>query len=241
VHVEAFKWDFSKMQRDRNCTSLWFWWAWAQINYIQHPTTGIPDAQCRELRAYLPHALAWGKYHMMSLYTLFDAIPTHEPCEGPDNNNLPRFEDKYLALTYMQNSAQAYNVADQRIHAGVITFNSQALLVESERIWTILNDDELKNKFQNVLGYQDNGQYYPISESLAVQITQVKADDIGVVVVRPNIEHEMLAITMGRGGTQELGATFWGQTELSCYDDSQHGIWGMSFITDILIASLELA
>ena len=50
-----------------------------------------------------------------------------------------------------------------------------------------------------------------------------------VVILRPNIEHEMLGIIMGRGGTQELGATFWGQTELSCYDDSQHGIWGMSY------------
>jgi len=50
-----------------------------------------------------------------------------------------------------------------------------------------------------------------------------------IVILRPNIEHEMLGIIMGRGGTQELGATFWGQTELSCYDDAQHGIWGMSY------------
>ncbi|NBV32105.1 MAG: hypothetical protein EBR93_06195, partial [Bacteroidetes bacterium] len=64
---------------------------------------------------------------------------------------------------------------------------------------------------------------------LITSIKSVTADDIGVIVVRPNIEHEMLAIIMGRGGTQELGATFWGQTELSCYDDSQHGIWGMSY------------
>jgi hypothetical protein len=39
----------------------------------------------------------------------------------------------------------------------------------------------------------------------------------------------MLAVVFGRGGTQELGCTFWGQTELSCYDDAQHGIWGMSY------------
>ena len=50
-----------------------------------------------------------------------------------------------------------------------------------------------------------------------------------IVILRPNIEHEMLGVVMGRGGTQELGATFWGQTELSCYDDAQHGIWGMSY------------
>ena len=50
-----------------------------------------------------------------------------------------------------------------------------------------------------------------------------------LLILRPNIEHEMLGVIMGRGGTQELGSTFWGQTELSCYDDAQHGIWGMSY------------
>lgn len=48
-------------------------------------------------------------------------------------------------------------------------------------------------------------------------------------MVRPCIEHEMLGIVLGRGGTQELGCTFWGQTELSCYDDAFHGKWGMSY------------
>ena len=38
----------------------------------------------------------------------------------------------------------------------------------------------------------------------------------------------MLGIIMGLGGS-ELGHTLWGQTELSCYDDSMHGIWGMSY------------
>lgn len=50
-----------------------------------------------------------------------------------------------------------------------------------------------------------------------------------MVLLRPNIEHEMLGVIVGRGGTQELGATFWGQTELACYDDAQHGLWGMSY------------
>ena len=52
---------------------------------------------------------------------------------------------------------------------------------------------------------------------------------IDLLVLRPNIEHEMNGIIIGRGGDQALGATFWGQTELSCYDDAQHGIWGMSY------------
>jgi len=51
-----------------------------------------------------------------------------------------------------------------------------------------------------------------------------------LLILRPCIEHYMLGVIMGRGGgPEELGATFWGQTELSCYDDSQHGIWGMSY------------
>ena len=60
-------------------------------------------------------------------------------------------------------------------------------------------------------------------------IKPVLPDRWELVVIRPNIEHNMLAIIMGRGGLDELGATFWGQSELSCYDDSMHGIWGMSY------------
>ena len=65
------------------------------------------------------------------------------------------------------------------------------------------------------------------SKGLATEHSSMIKQDI--VILRPNIEHEMLGLIMGRGGTQELGATFWGQTELSCYDDAQHGIWGMSY------------
>ena len=53
-------------------------------------------------------------------------------------------------------------------------------------------------------------------------------EDIEIVMVRPNIEHYMMGIILGQGG-ESLGSTFWGQTELSCYDDSMHGIWGMSY------------
>ena len=61
----------------------------------------------------------------------------------------------------------------------------------------------------------------------AIEVQCLTAD---LFVLRPNIEHYMLAVIFGRGGgPEELGATFWGQTELSCYDDSQHGIWGMSY------------
>jgi hypothetical protein len=52
---------------------------------------------------------------------------------------------------------------------------------------------------------------------------------ISFMLARPNIEHNMLGVMMGRGGVEDLGATFWGQTELSVYDDGMHGKWGMSY------------
>ena len=61
-----------------------------------------------------------------------------------------------------------------------------------------------------------------------------------IVILRPNIEHEMLGIIMGRGGTQELGATFWGQTELSCYDDAQHGKYQSNLCMSCLTLSMLL-
>lgn len=63
----------------------------------------------------------------------------------------------------------------------------------------------------------------------AAGITQAENCKWELVIVRPNIEHNMLGVIVGRGGVDELGATLWGQTELSVYDDSMHGIWGMSY------------
>lgn len=69
-----------------------------------------------------------------------------------------------------------------------------------------------------------SSDYRAISMSSAGRNTS----NVEVVIVRPNIEHFMFGIILGQGG-EGLGSTFWGQTELSCYDDSQHGIWGMSY------------
>ena len=59
-------------------------------------------------------------------------------------------------------------------------------------------------------------------------IKKVKPDSFETVgdnwlLIRPCIEHYMLAAIIGRGGLQHLGATLWGQTELSVFDDGQHG------------------
>ena len=73
----------------------------------------------------------------------------------------------------------------------------------------------------------------PPPVTVAPEAAKTKGDlqqleDVEIVVIRPNIEHNMLGIIMGLGG-DSLGNTLWGQTELSVYDDSMHGIWGMSY------------
>jgi hypothetical protein len=68
----------------------------------------------------------------------------------------------------------------------------------------------------------------PFGSSIPTQKDLKRAEDVEIVVVRPNIEHNMLGVIMGLGG-DALGNTLWGQTELSVYDDSMHGIWGMSY------------
>ena len=65
-------------------------------------------------------------------------------------------------------------------------------------------------------------------EAALLEQAKVRLEDVEIVIVRPNIEHHMLGLIMGLGGS-ELGNTLWGQTELSVYDDSMHGIWGMSY------------
>ena len=81
-------------------------------------------------------------------------------------------------------------------------------------------DDALLDKIE--------GHYTPNFDKAAYQHSAIFLC-VDLFLMRPNIEHEMLGVIIGRGGTQELGATFWGQTEMSCYDDAQHGVWGMSY------------
>lgn len=72
-------------------------------------------------------------------------------------------------------------------------------------------------------------QMFPALLPFTVTQEQLNTDAYEYVLIRPCIEHNMLGVIMGRGGAEELGATLWGQTELSCYDDSFHGVWGMSY------------
>ena len=79
------------------------------------------------------------------------------------------------------------------------------------------------------LGKMEYTYTHPGSGPSGAQKLDVLPHKWHFLIIRPSIEHYMLGGIIGRGGTQELGCTFWGQTELSCYDDAQHGIWGMSY------------
>jgi hypothetical protein len=57
----------------------------------------------------------------------------------------------------------------------------------------------------------------------------LSAQHEAILLIRPNIEHYMLGVIIGRGGIDHLGATLWGQTEMSVFDDGQHGVWGMTY------------
>ncbi len=58
---------------------------------------------------------------------------------------------------------------------------------------------------------------YPSMYTGTAETLRTDSEKWEIVIVRPNIEHNMLAAVLGRGGSDDLGSTFWGQTELSCY------------------------
>lgn len=79
----------------------------------------------------------------------------------------------------------------------------------------------------NKLGYPEDPMPIDPKVHLTNEFVVFPCD---LFILRPNIEHYMMGIIFGRGGGKdELGATLWGQTELSVYDDTQHGLWGMSY------------
>jgi hypothetical protein len=105
------------------------------------------------------------------------------------------------------------------IHAGLL---AEGLLISS------ISPQDLRSVTIDMnQALEDGAGVEPIQQT-AVKKELDRLQDIELVIVRPNIEHNMLGIIMGQGG-ESLGSTLWGQTELSVYDDSMHGIWGMSY------------
>jgi len=143
-----------------------------------------------------------------------------EPGKKPRNvlKRRVRVAEHYWIDLSTVTSYQIYNqkkdmmCSFDRTHAWKMAGLSQACGEFLHRKWTEDDRNTSGNDFTNTLKSLDS----------ALQAGYC-------LLIRPNIEHEMLTVIAGRGGTQELGATFWGQTELACYDDAQHGIWGMSY------------
>ena len=111
--------------------------------------------------------------------------------------------------------AEYYWVEEHHPHASVSIYNQKMDSMESKTRQQLLETSNVQVMFRNEIALNPN------------VLKALKRAPL--MLLRANIEHEMLGVIVGRGGTQELGATFWGQTELSCYDDAQHGLWGMSY------------
>ena len=84
-------------------------------------------------------------------------------------------------------------------------------------------------RFWSDMSNMTRDQLFPRLLPFSTLQDTLNAQSYEYVILRPCIEHNMLGVIMGRGGSEELGATLWGQTELSCYDDAFHGVWGMSY------------
>lgn len=125
--------------------------------------------------------------------------------------------------------AELQQVAQGLRRLGSADFDTRGFFVNSDTTPVIsisstpLNLTIDLNKF-----FEQNGDDQPDAAVPHSSGGEELAGNVEVVVIRPNIEHNMLGIIMGLGGDQ-LGNTLWGQTELSVYDDSMHGIWGMSY------------
>jgi len=111
--------------------------------------------------------------------------------------------------------AEYYWIEETNPGASVSIYNQKMDSMESKTRQQLLDTSNVMVMFRNEIQANPN-----VAKALK---------RAPLMLLRANIEHEMLGVIVGRGGTQELGATFWGQTELSCYDDAQHGLWGMSY------------
>ena len=119
------------------------------------------------------------------------------------------------------------NVASYQIYnqkKDMMTTFDKMHALKASQLQAHINDMDIHSQPTHVQEW-----YHAFDDTTLWNVLEAHLQDGYCLLVRPNIEHEMLTVIAGRGGTQELGATFWGQTELACYDDAQHGIWGMSY------------
>ena len=87
---------------------------------------------------------------------------------------------------------------------------------------------DAKDSLIHSLGGQ-GGDILKLMEHSLTAAAPSALNDRTLLLMRPNIEHYMLGVVIGKGGMDHLGATLWGQTEMSVFDDGQHGVWGMTY------------
>lgn len=76
---------------------------------------------------------------------------------------------------------------------------------ETKDAWDKFDWETLYNK--SIIGHRQNNEGKLI-------MPESNDDKWELIILRPNIEHNMLGIIMGRGGLEDLGGTLWGQTEV---------------------------
>jgi hypothetical protein len=178
---------------------------------------------CRDRTFFLPGKNAPDEKDVLSVMVAcglksLDAIKTVEGHEdelrGDDAGYLESFRTYRKNFCSQVKSWLIGNLVDRRVHAFLELLNWQGIGEDG----ALKKDNERLENFHVILKkiFADDG--LTIDEFSVIQ-----KDKWELVIIRPNIEHNMLGIVMGRGGLDELGATFWGQTELSCFDDSMHG------------------
>lgn len=156
---------------------------------------------------------------------IFDRWPSHCPQsigrrdimhEAGVSASNGYIEDYLIEKAYEDNNDYTWNNLPSRLTDNPSLSFSEDNVIDSF-IYAMLH----RNMFTDPIP-QIRLAFTPISKQMESK------DTYEYVIVRPCIEHAMLGVIMGHGG-DDLGNTFWGQSELSCYDDSFHGVWGASY------------
>ena len=166
--------------------------------------------------------------------------------QGPDGKKLLRdgpMLQKYRGLGIVKSKAFSMDeglmprdLMRRRVRVAehyVVSKNAGSNLAQNwVQLYNESSDDFQQKSFQALWeACQDSQDENQVCECIQIETeqTQTKNSVQGFLLIRPNIEHYMLGMIVGRGGLDYLGATLWGQTEMSVFDDGQHGVWGMTY------------
>lgn len=230
------KYEFYDQSRD-----TMFYLSWKQLWKASLPQFTDPPDATNDLHpttaTALPAARQAGDQDRHLMYgTWFGFWPA---CQN--NGQTPMVYNKPIEIAFANGtevlrsfkfSCSDYDAASQEFIAQV------ANAVIQYYMNTSMTPREMYDEIARLAGLASSNNYSisgkPLPQSKQEMIDALSRDDVvfgmDLFILRPNIEHHMLAAILGRGGSDEnLGVTAWGQTELSCYDDPQHGIFGMSY------------